>query len=126
MRLRARAIEWGECPAAIASTLPKSQLFLTVGREYEAHAISVTKGIVYVHVVNDSGLPSWRPVWFFDLVDGSIPSDWICSIGHGDVELILGPEFVARDDDALSAMAALETDQVERFWARLRTRRDAD
>ncbi len=124
MRMRARAVNWNDCPAAIATTLPREQAFLTVGNEYEAHAISVTNGIAYAHVVNDSGWPSWRPLWFFDVVDPAIPGDWIARIDHGSVQLVLGPDFVARDEEALASISTLDSDQVARFWARVRARDD--
>lgn len=87
---------------------------MTVGREYEVHAISVTSGIVYFHVVNDLKLPSWLPGWLFEVTNGYLPDDWIGNAFHGEVALIIGPDFVARDDDALSAMSELQLDQVNR------------
>ncbi len=119
MKLVARTVDWAQCPGEIAATVPPGQLFLTTGKEYEAHALSVTNGIVYVQIVDESGWPNWTPVWFFDLVDPAIPHDWISRVDHGRVQLVLGPEFVARDAETLSSMASMDADQVARFWKRV-------
>jgi hypothetical protein len=68
--------------------------------------------------VDDLGYPSWRHNWLFDVVDTTVPKDWICNVLHEEPVLLLGPEFVARDEASYGAMIELEADQVDRFWKR--------
>jgi len=67
--------------------------------------------------INDS---QWIPSWFFEVVDPAIPPDWICNAFHGEPALVLGPDFVARDLAAYASMVELESDQVDRFWRRVK------
>jgi hypothetical protein len=120
MRVRARQVNWSRIPAQVAPYTKESQTFLTVGREYEVHAIAVFSGLTNVQVIDDLGYPSWKVNWLFDVVDGSLPSDWVCNVLHDDPSLLLGPEFVARDEQAYGAMVELDADQVDRFWKRVR------
>ncbi len=72
-----------------------------------------------MQMVDDAGYPSWKPAWLFDVVDSTIPADWICSAFHDDPMLVLGPEFVARTQEGYVAMVELDREQVERFWNRV-------
>jgi hypothetical protein len=70
-------------------------------------------------MIDDLGYPSWKPAWLFDVVDPSIPGDWICSTFRDDPCLVLGPAFVAGSLEAYAAMVELEPAQVEQFWQRV-------
>lgn len=119
MRVIARQVDWSECPTEIAPYTTRAQTFLTVGNEYEVHAVAIFKGSPRLQVVDDLGYPSWRASWLFDMVDTSLPRDWICNVLDDEPRLLLGPEFVARNEASYEAMVELEPDQVARFWERL-------
>jgi hypothetical protein len=119
MRVVARSFEWQSCPPEIASVMPPGQLFVTTDREYEIYGMSVYLGVVYLQMVDDLGDPSWVPDWFFDVVEPTVPGDWVCALPRGGLRLILGPAFVARDKESYRSMVELEPDQLKRFWARV-------
>lgn len=119
MRVLARQVNWSECPSEIAPFTKQTQTFLSVGREYEVHAVAILKGFPFLQVVDDLGYPSWRASWLFDVVDTTVARDWICNVFHEDPVLVLGPEFVAKDEASYGAMVELEADQVDRFWKRV-------
>lgn len=119
----ARKVNWSECPANIAPYTKESQTFLTVGREYEVHAVAIFKGFPNLQVIDDLGYPTWQVVWLFEVTDTKIPKDWICNVFHDEPVLVLGPDFVARDEVSYGAMVELEAAQVERFWRRVDARK---
>jgi hypothetical protein len=117
MRVRGRNVNIAECPPAIRSYLGQS--FVTVAKDYEVYALSVFQGVVMLQVVDDVGMPSWRPGWLFDVVDSEMPRDWICSFVTADPLLVIGPAFVAKDEASYTEMVELTSDQVARFWKRI-------
>lgn len=121
MRVQARQADHALAPAPVRPYL--GQTLITAGKEYEVHAAVVFEGLVLVQVVDDVGYPGWKPAWLFDVVDPSVPTDWICSTFHDDPSLVLGPEFVAGGQERYAAMVELEPEQVERFWKRVEERR---
>lgn len=122
MRVVARKVSWSECPPEIAPFTKESQTFLTPGREYEVYATALFQGFLAVQVINDIRQPSWEASWLFDVVDRSVPDDWICNMFHAEPRLVVGPNFVAKDEVSYSSMVELEADQVERFWKRVEDR----
>jgi len=124
MRVVARKVNWSECPADIAPYTKESQTFLTVGHEYEVQAVAVFKGSVALQVIDDLRYPAWEASWLFEVLDKTIPSDWICSVFEDEPILVLGPEFIAKDRDSYGAMVDLEADQVDRFWKRVGSDRE--
>ena len=123
MRAVVRKVNWSECPSGIARYTKQGQTFLTVGREYEVQALAVFNGFPALQVVDDLRQPSWEAGWLFDVVDTSVPEDWICNVFQEEPLLVLGPEFIARDRVSYGAMVELEADQVDRFWKRLEGRK---
>jgi hypothetical protein len=69
--------------------------------------------------VDDLGYPAWIPGWLFTITDPSLPADWICQVLHEELELVMGPDFIAKDESAYGTMVDLASDQVERFWKRV-------
>lgn len=119
MRAIARQIDIGSLPASIARFAPPGQVFLTAGREYDVHAISVFGGQPTFLVVDDLKYPAWYPAWLFDVTATVLPPDWICSVFRAEPVLVLGPKFVASDIDAYEGMVELAADKVEMFWRRI-------
>ena len=123
MKVLARKVKLEECPPHIAS-LGYGQphnIRLTAGREYVVYGISLYRGVLDFQVVDDIDYPAWYPAWFFDNSDMTIPSDWICNFQHDDHYLLIGPSFVAKNEEAYSAMVQLEADSVRLFWERVKT-----
>ena len=118
MRVIGRSVEISECPPNIRAYVGQS--FVTVGKEYEVHALAIFDGIVMMQIVDDVGMPSWRPGWLFETLDGAMASDWICNAPNdGPISLLVGPPFVVQDEASYTQMVELETDQVARFWKRI-------
>ena len=119
MRVLARIVNWNDCPADIRPYTLESQTFLTVKQEYEVYALAVFEGQTLLQVVNDLKLPSWCSWWLFDVTNTTIPDDWVCTLLHDEPSMVLGPEFIARDEASYGAMVELEADAVDLFWKRV-------
>lgn len=98
---------------------PRSKLYITVGEIYDIHAVSVFSENVAFLIIDDTKGPKWLPGWLFETIDTQMPPDWICNTFAGEVQLVLGPPFVAYDLRAYEAMVQLEPEQVTAFWQRI-------
>lgn len=120
MRVKATRNKFVGCPAAVAAFgSPQSETYLTIGKEYEVHAISVFQGVIGLLIVGDVNIPLWRPSWFFEVCDGTIPNDWICSLPGEDLQMVLGPAFIATDEASHNRMVEREPESVAAFWQRV-------
>ena len=119
MRVVAREVDESDMPQALIRREPPGQRFLTVGREYTVHALTVFEGHVKFQIVDDLGHPALHAAWLFDVVDPSIPNDWIASPFRAEPSLVVGPPFLASDLDAYARMVQLEMAEVDEFWKRL-------
>jgi hypothetical protein len=123
MKVRAAVIPASDIPANIEPFT--RQRFITAGTEYDVHAVAVIAtgtGVPFVQVVDDLGYPAWLPHILFNIVDMSLPLDWRCNCvktGDGGNALLLGPDFVVRDEQSYNDMVELDADQVDRFWRRI-------
>jgi hypothetical protein len=116
-----KAINRGVPPPGVRAYLQLEPL-VTFGKEYEAHAISVFKGIVAFQVVADAEIISWQPAWLFEVIDATLPDDWVCQVFLGDLSLLMGPEFIAKSKQDYHEMVEHYPKQVQRFWDRLKKR----
>jgi hypothetical protein len=123
MLVVAKKVDYARCPPEVARFAPPEQVRLTVGKMYEVHAVAVFNGIIMLQVIDDLRYPTWEPMWLFDLQDRTLPDDWICNLFHDEPSMVLGPEFVARDEESYGAMVELEAEQVDLFWKRVESRR---
>ena len=120
MRARATRNKFVGCPAAVAAFgSPQSDTNITVGKEYEIHALSVFQGVVCLQIVSDVNIITWLPSWFFQICERTVPSDWICSLLGGDLQMVLGPEFTAADETSYNRMVELDSESVNAFWQRV-------
>ena len=121
MRVRARKIDIAMVPAEILPLLGRdlAQNFVTPGVEYEVHALVSSDGVVLAQIVNDVNWPDWSPVWAFDVIDQTIPDDWMCSVFKDGSWLVLGPAFIAASVEDYDAMVELEADKQTLFWRRI-------
>lgn len=117
MRVRTRSINEANCPPRFDLNL-NAYRNVTIGREYEVHCLVVLDGHSFVLLVDDRSMPHVFPMWFFDLVDGSIPEDWITTHLHDPPFLAVGPEFIVKDAEAYNAMVESDPDPLHLFWQR--------
>jgi hypothetical protein len=102
------------------------QSFITADKEYEVHAVGIyfyATALILFQIVDDLRYPAWLPHVLFEIVERTLPSDWLCNIfppesGRPTV-FVLGPEFIVKDGDSLDAMVLLEADPVDLFWKRI-------
>lgn len=73
----------------------------------------------FLQIINDAEIIDWKPAWFFDVCDETIPGDWICSLPGSDLQIVLGPEFMAADESSYQRMVELNSESVAAFWSRL-------
>jgi hypothetical protein len=119
MEVIARKVDLAQAPASIARLVTPGQVFVTAGKRYEVFAAVVFEGRLTLQIVDDLRYPAWLPVWLFEVVDPTLPPDWICNLFHDEPALLLGPPFIAKDQAAHASMVELEADQVDRFWKRV-------
>ena len=85
-------------------------------REYTVYAISRFKGVCFFLIVSERRLPEWVPAVLFRLTDNALPPGWVCSLGDEDVEMVLGPAFIADSIEDYGAMVELYDGSVRQFW----------
>ena len=68
-------------------------------------------------VIGDRGFESFRPSWFFEIVDKSLPADWQINLfDDGQYNQgAIGPEFFVRDGDSYDALIDEHPEAVEKF-----------
>jgi hypothetical protein len=120
MRVRVWKNTLDNAPKAVSSRfLPPVRLPITVGTEYEVMALVQSGELAMLQIVDDDDFPMWLPAWFSDVVDSTIPADWICNILGDERGIALGPKFVVKDIESYGQMVLLEPDPVAKFWARV-------
>lgn len=125
MRILAKRNNFKDCPSEMAAKgfFPESQTDITIGKEYEVHALSLFNGLLSFQIIDDYDYPSWLPSWLFDVIDSSLPDDWICNVFVGDSpHFVLGPIFVATDELSYANMVEMDPQSVECFWSRIKER----
>lgn len=99
------------------------QLHFTPLREYEVHAISVYDEVSFLLVIDNLNTPSFHPRVMFETIEPSIPTDWVCNVfPSGPIALLLGPAFIARNQEAYNDMVDQRIAQVNALWQRVRER----
>lgn len=121
MRIIARNVKTSECPPALEPFL--RQVFVTPMREYEVHSVATVDGISFVSIIDDTGSESRKPIWLFDILDKSMPEDWICNLFPEQGAVVIGPSFVAKDAESYSRLVERDPDITTQFWDRVRARR---
>jgi hypothetical protein len=127
MRARATTNKFVGCPAAVSAFgSPQSDTNITLGKEYEVHALSVFQGVVCLQIVNDVNIISWLPSWFFEISEPTMPKDWVCCLPGENLQVVLGPEFVASDESSYNRMVELDSELVTAFWRRVDAKAQAE
>lgn len=117
MKVHAKELDWKDVPQEVRPFISQAQTFITPGREYVVHAVSVYKKLTFFLVVDDLETPAFLPSWAFAVTSKEIPTDWICSADLGsEVDLVLGPKFIAGDLEAYVGMIDQETELLDLFW----------
>jgi hypothetical protein len=95
---------------------PRSQSHLTIGKEYEVYSISFYDGCLNLLIIDDTGTESFKPSWFFEVLDRSLPRDWEINLFNDEEpQGIIGPEFFVRDGESYNALVEEQPDAVEKF-----------
>ncbi|GAA1010047.1 hypothetical protein Aple_039780 [Acrocarpospora pleiomorpha] len=55
---------------------PRINFHLTIGREYIVYAMLLSNTGLNFLVMEDNGLPRWKAIELFDVIDGKIPPHW--------------------------------------------------
>lgn len=119
MQAVARSVSMEDAPSAVANMATPGQVFITVGKKYEVHGLASFEEQIVFQVIDDIRHPAWLPAWLFDVVDSTLPEDWVCSIFHDAPNLVAGPPFLAESQDSYAKMVELDADSVELFWKRV-------
>ena len=76
MRVRTIRNSFVDCPPHIAmSNSPHAQVLLTIGKEYDVHAMALFEGVLILQVMYDQSdieFPCWYPAWFFVTIDPTL------------------------------------------------------
>jgi hypothetical protein len=94
--------------------------------EYEVFALSVFQGVVFLQVVVDANHITWLPSWFFEISEARTPDDWVCCLPGGNLQMVLGPEFIAADESSYNRMVELDSKSVTAFWQRVDAKAQAE
>lgn len=130
MRVRARKVQAADFPLNIRWYMGDNQTFVTHPNEYDVHAMALFDGLLFLQIVDDIRFPAWVPFVLFEVLDGTMPKDWKCNTfpqnGANGLVMLVGPEFVVRDEQSYQGMVELNADQVDRFWKRIDSLSQAD
>lgn len=130
MKVRAIRNSYADAPPHVAwGTSPRSQTHLTVGKEYDVYTISFYKACLCLLVIDDFGTESFKPSWFFEIVDRKVPKDWQVNLfDDGDrLQGLIGPEFIVRDGESYDALIEQEPEAVEKMVKYvLKSKKDAE
>ncbi len=123
MQVRGLSINWNKVPAEVEPFISSKQTFITPGEKYSVHALSIYNKVLFVLVIDDLNTPVFVPVWLFEIISTDIPDDWICNLkASSEVEMILGPEFLARDIESYNSMVDQESEKLEQLWFWLKSK----
>lgn len=123
MRVLAIRNSFLDCPVALHTLgfSNESQVALSIDKEYTVWALSRFQGMVFFQVINDVDYPDWVPAWLFRVIDNTIPAGWVFNVFDDNVEMVLGPDFIASDQQAYDRMVELHPTAVVAFWSHVKT-----
>lgn len=118
--MRGKAINWDSLPTQLVPFVSRTQTRVSCSKEYEVHCVSVYRNVVFVLIIDDANNPAFVPSTLFDIVDRTIPPDWIFNlINDLGVDFVAGPTFIANDLTSYCSMADLETESVTNLLTRV-------
>lgn len=130
MKVRAIRNSFVDAPPHVAKKgFPRTQTHLTVGKEYDVYAMSFYEGCLSLLVIADHGHESFRPSWFFEIVERTLPADWQVNLFDDGNYLqgLIGPEFIVRDGESYDALINEEPKAVEKMLKYvLKSKKDAE
>lgn len=107
---------------------------IPIGTEFEVYAV-MCDSICRYQIVR-GGYPSWDASWFFEIIDNSIPSDWICNsfvyptysfpwnkipgIKQDNILTVIGPSFIAESYQSFCETMSQEGKPIIEFWKRVK------
>ncbi len=127
MRVRFRNPSRDSYSDNVARFYSPRQTHLSTTLDYEVHAVSVYDGIVFLLIFDDHRFDKFAPHVLFDVVDPSIPSDWICNTFPTDpVQLVMGPPFLAKDLRSYRGLIGRDGGQFDVLLQRLYAQEEAE
>jgi hypothetical protein len=120
MRVVAVRTKFENLPSSLASLAfsSESKIYISLGTEYEVYALSVFEGVAFLQIVNDVDIIAWLPAWLFEMRDTTLPHDWIGNLFSTEPSLVLGPLFVASDEEAYRCMVEQDLASCQKFQRR--------
>jgi hypothetical protein len=88
---------------------------LTIGKEYEAYALALFEESLTIQIIDDLNYSDWVPASLFEIVDRTVPSDWVCLLQNRSLRMVMGPEFIAKDEESYGSMVENDPDAVKQF-----------
>ncbi len=125
MKVRAIRNSYVDAPPHVAwQGYPETQSYLTIGKEYEVYALSFYRGCLLLLLIDDTRTESFRPSWFFEIIDKSLPADWQINLFDGGQynQGAIGPDFFVRDGESYDALIDEHPEAVEKFLRYVDTR----
>jgi hypothetical protein len=121
MRIAPRTLQLDPCPPELLAIgfSGQSRFHLSLEKSYDVHAVSLFRRVLFMQVVNDVGIIDWIPALMCHVTESEVPGDWICSLFEGDLALVMGPEFMAKDESSYKRMMELDPGAVSLFWSRI-------
>lgn len=108
--------EYDLLTAELKKYFQEDNMTITKGKGYTIFALSNWKNVFFYLIISDENCPEWIPSNVFNLIDGSIPNDWIINHISETLKMILGPEYIARSEEAYNSMVQLESNSIKMFW----------
>jgi hypothetical protein len=94
---------------------PPVKLDLTIGKEYDVYALALFEESLTLQIIDDLNYPFWFPASLFEIVDRTVPNDWICLLQNRSLRMVMGPEFIAKDEESYNSMVEIDLDAVKQF-----------
>lgn len=120
MRVKGRKVDLNQPPPDLSSSIKPGQTFVTPEKEYEVFALANFQGRTNLLILDDLRRSDWYDSWLFEVIDSTLPSDWICNTFYtSEPTIVIGPDFIAKDQEAYGRMVEGEPNEEFLFWKRL-------
>jgi|SRR5690554_275010 len=119
MLVLARDVEWAEQPKGMELFTQQTDYYISSSKRYDVYGILLHERFPTVLMLNDSGLAMWHQAWLFDVLDKTIPEDWVTNFFHvqnSGSAIIMGPEFIVKNRASYTEMVLQEPPTYDRFF----------
>src|SRR5687768_2336489 len=95
MVVEGRSVDWERISKRDSQWIDRASPDVTTGEQYVVGGLAIFEGAVLVLIIDDANLVAWKPAVMFNVVDATLPDDWMVSLFRGEPTLVLGPSIVA-------------------------------